>query len=81
MAADDTPPVPAPAAAADPVVETTNADSNNAADNGDRNDRGQKRGRGRDNRNPNRDRNNPNNIKTGGFGSNKYEPLPPWLCA
>ncbi|KAK3399187.1 pseudouridine synthase [Sordaria brevicollis] len=76
MATDDAPPVPAPAAAAaaDPVVETSNTESSNAADNGDRNDRGQKRGgRGRDNRNPNRDRNNPNNIKTGGFGSNKRD--------
>ena len=76
MATEDTPLVPAPAAAAaDPVVETTNTESNDAADNGNRSDnRGQKRGgRGRDNnRNPNRDRGNPNNIKTGGFGSNKY---------
>ncbi|CCC14503.1 hypothetical protein SMACR_09382 [Sordaria macrospora] len=78
MATEDTPPVAAPAAAAaDPVVETTNTESNDTADNGDRSDdRGQKRGggRGRDNnRNPNRDRGNPNNIKTGGFGSNKRD--------
>ncbi|KAK1780887.1 pseudouridine synthase [Copromyces sp. CBS 386.78] len=78
MATQDTPPAPAPtAAAADPVVETTNTEANDAADNGDGSgDRGQKRGRGRDNnnnRNPNRDRGNPNNIKTGGFGSNKRD--------